>query len=325
MVDIIAIDIGGTAIKGAVVRPGQPLPAEPELLVSTEHHQGPQGVIDQILEMTNQLASKHQLDPEHGLVSISVPGLVDAKKGIVQLALNLPGWENICLADIVSSATHFPVLVENDANCAALGEWHYVYNAEPPSLIFMTISTGIGAGMLINSQLYGGASNSAGEIGHMSVDMDGPLCHECNKSRGCLTTLTSGTGIANYVKQNFDPARDKILAGLCDHNPENIDSARIEKAAKQGDPLSLRAYERAGKALGQGLVNIIHLMDPEIIVLGGGVLNSADLLMPPVMQTLKDGLLDPSRSKTVKKSTLGSMQGIAGAAVNALQNLQGPA
>jgi glucokinase len=320
MANIIAIDIGGSTTKGAVITPSKELPRAPRIILETDQHNGSQGVLDQVFQIIEDLISSHHIQREENIISISVPGLVDSKNGMVQLALNLPAFVQIPLAQIIKDNTQYPVIVENDANCAALGEWYYVYKSQPKSLVFITISTGIGAGIIIDSQLYRGSTDFAGEFGHMSVDIDGPLCHECNKSRGCLTTLCSGTGITNYVKQNFNPDEDVLIASFCNNMPEDIDSVCIEKAAGQGDKLSLRTYERAGTALGQGLVNVIHMLDPELLILGGGVLNAADFLLPSVQQILGERLLDPSKKNIIKRSSLGNLQGIAGAGINAFQS-----
>jgi glucokinase len=323
MVNVIAIDVGGTTIKGAVISQLHQLPSQPDVILNTLHDQDAVGVINQILEMINNLIHKNNIKHQENIISISVPGLVNSKKGIVKIALNLPKWENIHLGEFISQATGYPTIVENDANCAALGEWHYIYNSQPYSLVFITVSTGIGAGIVIDSKLYSGSNNFAGEFGHMSVDIEGAICHECKKSKGCLTTLCSGTGIINYVRENFNADVDIVISNLCKGTSELITSACVEQAAKLGDALAIKAYERAGKSLGQGIVNLIHLLDPEVVVLGGGVINAADLLFPSMFQTLETRLLDPTKLGIVKKSNLGNMQGIAGASVNAIQNVIG--
>lgn len=319
MVNIIAIDIGGTTTKAAIIEQSKRLPNSPELIVETNQSQSYMGVVNQAVQLINTLTSSHKISGEENIVSISVPGLVDTKRGVVQLALNLPDFTQVPIADLIHRSTQYPVVVENDANCAALGEWYYVYKSKVKSLVFITVSTGIGAGIIIDSQLYRGATDFAGEFGHMSVDIDGPLCHECKKSNGCLTTLCSGTGILKYVRQNFNPEMNILIGALCGNLPDRIDSICIEKAAEAGDGLALRAYERAGTALGQGLVNVIHLLDPEVIILGGGVLNGEKFLFPSMVNMLEERLLDAAKKNIIKKSSLGNLQGIAGAGINAFQ------
>lgn len=319
MVNIIAIDIGGSTTKAAVIKQSKELPNSPELIIETDQHHSFMGVVHQVLQIIDTLISSHGISGAENIVSISVPGLVDTTRGIVQLALNLPDFNHVPLAELITNSMPYPAIIENDANCAALGEWHYVYKSEVKSLVFVTVSTGIGAGIIIDSQLYRGATDFAGEFGHMSVDIDGPPCHECNKSRGCLTTLCSGTGIVNYVRQNFNPDVDFLMGSLCDNLPEQIDAICIDKAAKEGDSLALRAYERAGTALGQGLVNLIHLLDPEVLILGGGVLKADEFLLPSALSLLEARLLDASKKNIIRRSSLGNLQGIAGAGINAFQ------
>lgn len=317
----VAIDVGGSYIRGAILSKHDLLPNVPEITYTTNHENGAYGVIDQIIDISNQLIKKRKHTLENRVVSLSVPGLVDSVEGIVRLALNLPEWKNIHLGTIISEAMACPVLVENDANCAALGEWHYSFDKKVSSLVYITISTGIGAGIIANSQLLRGASGAAGELGHVSVDIDGEVCHECRSSKGCLTTLSSGKGILNFVRQNFLKNKNTILYARCEGDPLKITELLIEQVANMGDELALAAYRRAGYALGQGLINIIHLLDPEVIVLGGGVLKAENLFYPALIEILEDRLLDKSRIKVIKKSTLGDMQGIAGAFINALQNI----
>lgn len=314
---VIAVDVGGTNIRGAVINSLCDLPRKPKLSLATDQEHGAVGVLDQVKRVIKTLLENNSSADVLG-VSISTPGLVDAHHGQVRLALNLPDWRDIELARLVGEWVSLPAIVENDANAGALGEWYYVFRRQIDSLVFVTVSTGIGAGIIESGKLLRGASGAAGEVGHMSVDYEGPICHECKKSRGCLATLASGTAIVRYVRSRVSQAPESLLWGLCKGKIEDIGGSLVENAARLGDEIALNAFDRAGRALGQGLVNVIHLLDPEVIVLGGGVLTAGDLILGPLHQILDARLLDQERSCVVREASLGPLQGIAGAAVNGL-------
>ncbi len=311
----IAVDIGATSIRGALVDSLRDLPHEPPITLSTDRSHGAEGVVSQVRHVIEVLLDGCPSADVVG-VSISSPGLVDTSQGKVRLALNLPDWCDIELAKLMRECFRVPVIVENDANAGALGEWYYVFRRQIDSMIFVTISTGIGAGIIESGKLLRGASGAAGELGHMSIDYEGPACHECKRSKGCLTTLASGTAIMQYARSRVLQATDSVLWDLCKGKLEDIDGPVVEHAARLGDDVALAAYDRAARALGQGLVNVIHLLDPQVIVLGGGVLAAGHLFLDRLLEIVGGRLLDGKRVSVIREASLGSVQGIAGAAVN---------
>ncbi len=314
---IISIDIGGTSIRGAMIPYPYLQPTQIDQLLPTDHYRGAMGVITQLKHIIGELIRENQSLNIMG-ISISTPGLVDAKQGIVRIALNLPQWTNIELVKQIENHFSLPVIIDNDANIGTLAEWYYTYNLKVESLIFVTVSTGIGSGLVQDGKLLRGVSGAAGELGHMSIDYKGPMCHECGKSRGCLTTLASGTAILNYVKSKDSKLHASLIWKLCGQKDEHINSKNIEEAARAGDKLASEAYNRAGEALGQALVNTIHLLDPQVIIMGGGVMSAGNLILKPMRDIILERLLDPTRISIIREASFGYYQGIAGATVNGM-------
>lgn len=316
---IICLDIGGTYIKGARIGLDFKLPHSPHLLIKTDKMNGAEGIIQQVIASVEELGkgSGEKIDA----ISIGSPGLIDSVNGVIKTALNLPGWSNISLHNILGDLFSVPVFIENDGNLSVLGEWHYIYEQKPNNMIFIVVSTGIGGGIIQSGKLFQGTTGSAGEFGHMSVDYMGELCSECQKGHGCLTSIASGTAIENYVKSTIN--HDSVIWMLCGGDISKINGTLIKRAAELGDVLALNAFSRAAEALGQGIVNVIHMFDPELVVLGGGVANSYEFIYPVIGKVLDKRLLDNSRKDILQPSKLGILHGIAGASVNAKEKLLG--
>jgi glucokinase len=213
-------------------------------------------------------------------IGVAAPGPVDPVAGVVLRAPSLPGWENLPLRAILSNALQTPVYVANDANVAALGEWVYGAGQGHQDLIYLTISTGIGGGIIVNGQLLLGANGLAGEVGHVTVLPDGPIC-SCGR-RGHLEALASGPSIAGWVQEQLQSGAPSIL-------PQEmpLSAMQIANAAVEGDHLALAAFERAGTYLGEALANLINIFNPSAVILGGGVSCSGELLLTPIRKVLQ--------------------------------------
>ena len=192
-------------------------------------------------------------------IGVGCPGAVNSCTGVLPRSPNLPGWQGMPLGKILKKATGLPVLLANDANAAALGESCFGAGKNSKNFIYITVSTGIGGGIVINGRLYEGSGFVAGEIGHVSMVPDGARC-KCGK-RGCLEAYASGTAIAGYYRE----AKKKKVSG----------AKEVGMAAREGDKFAIESYKRAGYYLGIGLANLLNILNPEKIVIGGGVLKSA--------------------------------------------------
>lgn len=209
-------------------------------------------------------------------VGVSFGGPVDAAQGLVLLSHHVPGWEKVPLRKWLEEQLGVPAAVDNDANAGALGEWRFGAGQGCDSLLYVTVSTGVGGGWILNGQLWRGAGGVAGEIGHTVVDPDGPLCL-CGK-RGCVERLASGPYIAQRARQWLEaqPERGRRLRALAEGDPEAITAKLVAQAAAQGDELAWEALEVAAWALGVGIGNAANLMNPQRIVVGGGVTKAGE-------------------------------------------------
>jgi len=207
-------------------------------------------------------------------IGVSFGGPVDATTGTVRLSHHVPGWENIPLATLFSTEFGAATSVDNDANVAALGEHRFGAGQGYSSLMYITVSTGVGGGWILNDRLWGGAEGMAGEVGHTVVDPTGPLCL-CGK-RGCLERLASGPYIAQQVRERMQqfPSQGKLVRDLVGDDLAGITAERVSQAATQGDELAREVMQTAGWALGVSIGNAANLINPQRFVLGGGVTKS---------------------------------------------------
>lgn len=274
------IDLGGTKILALIAdATGQVLG---RARVATDSAQGPEAVIARIVETVRAAAGDAQVDLAHvRAAGVSAPGPIDARAGIITDPPNLPGWHNVPLARSLHERLGIPTLLENDANCQAVAEHQFGAGRGYAHMIFITVSTGIGGGIILNNELYTGASGAAGEIGHIGVSVDGPMCGAGHV--GCLEAFASGTAIATR-------ARDMIAAGglirtarLAEQDPP-VSAKTVFLAGQQGEAEATAIIESAGRYLGIGLASLINIFNPQAIVIGGGVSNMGETLLGPAVE-----------------------------------------
>ena len=262
----------------------------------------------------------HSVWPEKAdvaAISVACAGPLDPKTGFIFNTPNIPGWKDFPLGDKLKEIFPIPVLIGNDANLAAMGEWKYGSGVDHSDLIYLTISTGIGGGIISNNILLEGYNGLAAELGHITVQPDGAIC-SCGK-KGHLEAVSSGLAIVDYVRQ-------KVLAGnKSDLNMDNkISAYDVALAAHNGDELAVSAYNNAGYYLGQALASFIHIFNPSIIILGGGVANSGSLLFDPIIKKINSDIMDTIYLKNLEivPAKLGDEAGLVGALVVARQKFQ---
>lgn len=259
----VAVDLGGTRCRVALVGRQGDLHHRREF--PTESEEGPDDILQRIAAAIKTAIAAAPPGAQVVGVGLVVPGPVDPWRGIIYQAPNLPGWEDLPLADRLEALCGLPVRVGNDANLAALGEHRFGAGRGVSHLIYLTVSTGVGGGMIVEDRLLLGSRGVAGEPGHMTIDLPGERCNCGNY--GCLETLASGTAIARHAAAALAAGRRSVLGRPGDH-PTAADVAR---AAAANDPLAVELLENAARALGVGIVNLLHLFDPRLVVLGGGV------------------------------------------------------
>jgi glucokinase len=303
---VVGIDLGGTQLRVAVADDRGRL--RTVVRQPTEAARGRQHVIDRIVAAVGE-ALKEDGTPARRVraLGIGLPGPVDPAAGLVISPANLPGFRNVPLNRILTRATGIPSFLHHDAHLAALGEHRRGAARGTSELIYVTVSTGIGAGLILRGELYAGAHGSAGEVGHIVVQRDGPRC-TCG-NRGCLEAIASGTGIARAARESAAETPSSALHGM--EHPHAEDVAR---AARAGDELANAILVNAGTYLGLAMGTLVNLFNPEVIVLGGSVLKAGNLLLRPMRRSMiASSWKAARRGLRIVRPALGDDVGLIGA------------
>jgi len=279
---VLSLDIGGTKLSAAVLsRSGDLLSKERAPTLAQE---GPRCVIARLLDLAARVTRSAGVPVD--AAGVSVGGPLDSVAGIVHQPPNLPGWDHVSLRALLSEGLGIPadrIAMENDANAGALAEHRFGAARGRSHLVFLTMSTGIGGGMILDGRLYRGAGLSAGEVGHQMIVPDGPVCG-CGK-RGCLEAVASGAGIASRLRERFDemPARIKNACG----SPDQLTARHLIDAARDGDPFAVMFLEETAALLARGIANLVFILNPEMLVLGTLAWHARDLLLVPLRAELR--------------------------------------
>jgi len=316
---VVGVDIGGTKIITAVFDMDGVMLSRIHCL--TLGSEGPASVINRLKAAIDQVIEKAGLERDRvGGIGVAAAGAIDINRGLVADSPNLPRWHNIPLRDKLADSLGTAVFLLNDANAAALAEHRLGAGRGLDNLIYITVSTGIGGGMIINGELYNGTDGTAAEIGHMIIKIGGPLC-KCGK-RGCLEAMASGTAIARLAQKRLRRGEESIMAGLADNKVGDVTAEVVAAAARKGDELALAVIEESAGYLGIGLANLVNLMNPQMIIIGGGVSKMGDLLMRPARKSMKANAFDlPARAVRLVRPKLGVDAELTGAAIYARQCL----
>ncbi len=317
---VVAVDIGGTKITSAVItRRGEMLSRIYRLTLA---HEGPQKVISHIENAVRLSLRKAGLElSDIGGVGVAAAAIIDIGRGLVTEAPNLPRWRNIPLRDRLAESLGKPVFLLNDASAAALGEHRMGAGRGLDNLIYITVSTGIGGGLVINGQLYNGTDGCAAEIGHMIVLIDGPLCN-CGK-RGCFEAMASGTAIARMARQRLAAGAKSCLAELARGKVEDVTAEMVAVAARRKDGMALSVIAEAARYLGIGLANLVNIINPQMVIIGGGVSKMGAMLFGPARKSMKEHAFKlPARTVRVVRPRLGMDAGLMGAAMYTQEELR---
>ena len=314
---VLAIDLGGTKIITAIIaNSGQVMAKEYYLTLADE---GPQSVIEKIFSAIDRLLSLRNIGSSQlASISIAAAGAINFDKGLITSSPNLPGWDAVPLRDIIKEKYRVITFLINDASAAALGEHRLGAGRGVSNLIYLTVSTGIGGGIIINGKLYSGQSGGAGEIGHMTIDVNGPRCN-CGNT-GCFEVLASGTAVAKEAIRRIRQEERSSLIEIVAGKIENITAEKVEVAARGGDSLALDIISRAAIYLGVGMVNLVNIFNPEMIIVGGGMAKMGDLLLNPARQVVKERAFQLSaQAVRIVPAQLGEDAGVLGAAIFAFE------
>ncbi len=307
----IGVDVGGTNIKVALVdKKGNIVYSN---TVPTRAEMGYEYTISNMKQAIYELMKETKTSKEviDG-IGFGFPGQVDCERGIVRLAPNIPGWVNVPIASIIEEEFGITTKIDNDVRCAALGELNFGAGKDCQNLICITVGTGIGSGLIVNGKLVRGASNAAGELGHIKLQMQGgPICG-CGDT-GCLEAFASGPAIVAMAEQYILGGKSTKYRELA--NPD-ITPYVVAEAAKQGDTVAKRIFEIIGEYIGIGMASVVNLLNPERIVIGGGVADAGDLLIEPIKRTLKERAM-PIQAAAVEivPAELGNTAGVIGASL----------
>lgn len=314
---VIGVDLGGTKIYTALA--GEDGRILAEMKVPTEAGKGLEHVVGLIVDSVRQSQKDAQVLPgKVRAVALGAPGPLDSTRGIIHFAPNLD-WHDVPIRKILQERLRFPVFIENDANLAALGEHAFGAGRGEENMVYITVSTGVGGGLILGGRLYRGSSGSAGEIGHMTVLPDGPVC-KCGNA-GCLEAVASGTAIAREARELVARGGGKKILAEAGGSPEEITSALVTTAAAGGDPDALRIITVAARYLGIGIANILNLLNPSLVVLGGGVMEAGHLFFDRIHTEVGERALDETRgSARIVRAELGGRAGVLGAVALALQS-----
>jgi glucokinase len=307
---VIGVDIGGTKVAaGLVSARGEILnQARVPMVATSDAATGLASVTAAIHEVLSNARG-----PQVSAIGVCSPGPLDPKTGVVINPPNLPCWRQFPLADSLVKTFGIPVAVDNDANAAALAETLWGAASGYRNVFYGTIGTGIGTGIVLDARIYEGTTGAAGEGGHMGIDMNGPTC-SCGK-RGCIEALASGPAIARRARQKLRDRRDSKLLALAHGNLEDVTSELVSQAYASGDAVAAEVIEETLQAVAYWLGNIIDLLDPDIVVLGGGVSSMFRDLLDDIRQRLRGACVNPSALEIpIVVARYGEDAGIAGAA-----------
>jgi glucokinase len=311
MVDkVIGIDIGGTNLRGALVnKDGNILK---RMKISSQADQGIDKLIDNLAGFIKDISEGE--DVYH--LGMGIPGIIDSKNGIITQAPNILNVEDYPLRAVLNKklGSDVHIVIENDANCAAVGEWWMGASKDVNSMIMLTMGTGVGGGIVLDGRLWTGADGMAGEIGHMTIYPDGAKCNCGNY--GCLESHASATAIRRMVHEGLE---DKDLVTSLRESTKDVHIEDIPEivmaAASSGDGFSLGIWQEVGKALGIAIASLVNLLNIEMVVIGGGVSNAWDLFIDTTYEEAhRRAFRAPMKRAQIKRGLLGDDAGILGAA-----------
>jgi glucokinase len=363
---VIGVDLGGTQIRTAVLR-GATLLSRISILTGAATQ--PDNVLPRIYEAIQEALDKANVSLGQVVgIGVAAPGPLDSKTGIVFSPPNLPGWDGIPLRDLLAERFQTSIYVDNDANVAGLGEYMFGAGQGSRHMVYMTISTGIGGGVIADGKLLRGANGTAGELGHMTIDWHGERC-TCGNI-GCLEYIASGTSIARRANQaiqagegaelltfartmlrhsstvadqsalpthSYDPTtvelhisaleeeEDTLANALQQEEEEDlqVNARTVALAAEAGIPLARAIIQHTAEALGVGFVNIIHIFNPDMIIVGGGVTQMGPMLMEPALRIVQERAMKaPREAVQIVQAQLGTNVGLIGAGALVYSQLQ---
>jgi glucokinase len=316
-VEAIGVDLGGTKMLVGVVD------SERNVVYRATAPSMGLGQDELIATLERELEAAVDARPEVAGVGLGIPSTIDRERGMAVTTVNLE-LADVPIRDLIAQHIDRPVILDNDANGAILAEHRFGAAQGAENAVMLTIGTGIGGALVIGGEVYRGSTGAAAELGHVVVDADGPPCQGSCPNHGCVEVMASGTAIAREGLLAAERAPDSAL-GRAVANGVTLDGKEVTDAAREGDPIAVGVLETAGRWLGVALASFANIFDPDVIVLGGGVMQAGDLLAEPARRELANRALAPMNRTPVVAAALGQDAGMVGAATLAMLELDGRA
>lgn len=281
---LLGHDVGGTKLAVVIAdRHGNILH---KVRRPTEAEWGPEAVVATLVDMSREAMARAALtSSDVAGIGVSCGGPLDTESGVVYAPPNLPGWDEVPLKAWLERALSLPAFIENDANASALAEWSFGAGRGFQHMVYMTMSTGIGGGIILDGRLYRGPNDTAGEVGHMTIVENGPPCG-CGR-RGCLESLCSGPSIARRAREKAQASPGSLMVGLAGGDPARITAETVMDAARKNDPAAREIVDETARYMAIGLGNVVNMLNPEIIVIGTILVKAGDLLLEPIRDYLR--------------------------------------
>ncbi|HMP90871.1 MAG TPA: ROK family protein [Kiritimatiellia bacterium] len=306
----IGIDFGGTSVKIALVDERGNIKSEKRII--TEHVKNREEWLTSVSEAVNELKGSTEICG----VGVGVPGFVDYERGYIYDLANVPGWTGVPLADLLEKKLNVPVRIDNDVNAMALGECTFGAGRTFQHAVFVTLGTGVGGALLINNQLYRGAHSMAGEIGHVSIDMNGRVSPQ---GKGGVEQYVGNRRIVEHALAELEKGRASLIDELCGGDRSKITPKVIKDAASKGDPLAIEILEFITDCIATAFASISYVLQPQAFIVGGGVAQEAGMMFDMIRKHLKERLSPHFMQRLeIKEAELGSNAGMIGCATLAL-------
>jgi glucokinase len=312
--EAIGVDLGGTKMLLGV------LDGDSKTVWESRERSAGEGEDELVELLVREVGEARAERPEVKAVGMGIPATIDHAKGLAVAAVNLP-IENLPIRDLVVERTGLPTFVDNDANVAALAEHLFGAARGAENAVMLTIGTGIGGGLILGGEIYRGSSGAGAELGHVAIQLDGPACQGNCPGHGCVETLASGTALGREGRAAAESAPDSTLGKLLATGSE-IDGKAVTVAAQEGDEIAVDVFDLVGSRLGVALASFANIFEPEVIVIGGGVIAAGELLLAPARRELEARALRPMNKTPVVPAELGEDAGMIGAAAMARIELE---
>jgi glucokinase len=311
--ETIGVDLGGTKMQVGV------LAGVETLWESRETSRGQDQ--DELVELlVREVTQAREARPDAVAVGLGIPATINQERGVAIAAVNLPLLD-LPVRDVVEERVGLPVFLDNDGNVAAYAEYLYGAAREKPTTVLLTIGTGIGGGLILGGEIFRGATGAGAELGHVVIQADGPPCQGNCPNHGCVESLASGTALGREGLAAAESAPDSALGKLLAEG-EEVDGLAVTEAALAGDETAVGVFELIGGRLGVACASFANIFEPEVIVIGGGVIKAGDLLLDPARKELRERALRPMNETPIVAASLGPDAGMIGAAALARTELE---